>query len=186
VAHHTIWLGSRYQELLKEIFHGKRLPKDFSLYLHRPTATDRSFAPEGCDSFYVLAPVPNLEADIDWEKEGPQLRDRIVEALDGSMLPGLKEAIAEDFFMTPEDFSSDYLSAAGAGFSVAPLFSQSAYFRFHNRAEGPENLFLVGAGTHPGAGLPGVLCSAKVLDEIVPKPVIMPANRSPQPTAVSS
>ena len=171
VAHHTIWLGERYQELLKEIFHGKKLPKDFSLYLHRPTATDASFAPEGCDSFYVLAPVPNLEADIDWETEGPRLSERIIEALDSSMLPGLRDEITEDFFMTPEDFSSDYLSAAGAGFSVAPLFSQSAYFRFHNRAEGPENLFLVGAGTHPGAGLPGVLCSAKVVDGIVPDPI---------------
>ncbi|MEM1442861.1 MAG: phytoene desaturase family protein [Verrucomicrobiota bacterium] len=186
VAHHTIWLGERYRPLLKEIFHGKGLPKDFSLYLHRPTATDPSFAPDGCDSFYVLAPVPNLEAGIDWEKEGPGLRDRIVKALDQSMLPGLEETITDDFYMTPEDFSSDYLSAAGAGFSVAPLFSQSAYFRFHNRAEGPENLFLVGAGTHPGAGLPGVLCTAKVLDRIVPNPQVRDTASIPrQPFAVS-
>lgn len=168
VAHHTIWLGKRFKELLAEIFNGKEMPKDFSLYLHRPTATDPSFAPDGCDSFYVLAPVPNLQADIDWSVEGPLLRNRIVEALDQSLLPGLKNTITSDFFMTPENFADDYLSEAGAGFSVAPVFSQSAWFRFHNRGEGPRNLHLVGAGTHPGAGLPGVICSAKVLDRIVP------------------
>ena len=171
VAHHTIWLGQRYRELLREIFDGTKLPEDFSLYLHRPTATDPSFAPEGCDSFYVLAPVPNLKADIDWETEGPLLQERIVKALSDSILPGLENEITGDFFMTPEDFAADYLSVAGAGFSVAPIFSQSAWFRFHNRAEGPENLYLVGAGTHPGAGLPGVLCSAKVLDRIVKPPL---------------
>lgn len=167
-AHHTIWLGQRFKELLKEIFHGSALPKDFSLYLHRPTATDPSFAPEGCDSFYVLAPVPNLRANIDWKSEGPALQERIIEALDASILPGLKSSIVDPFYMSPDDFSSDYLSTDGAGFSVSPLFSQSAWFRFHNRAEGPENLYLVGSGTHPGAGVPGVLCSAKVLDRIVP------------------
>jgi len=182
VAHHTIWLGKRYRELLREIFHGSTLPEDFSLYLHRPTATDPSFAPDGCDSFYVLAPVPNLNADIDWKKEGPLLQERIVKALGASLLPGLADQITADFFMTPHDFADDYLSVAGAGFSVSPLFSQSAWFRFHNRAEGPKNLFLVGAGTHPGAGLPGVLCSAKVLDQIVPNP-----RRSPrQSTAVGA
>ena len=170
VAHHTIWLGKRYRELLREIFDGVSLPHDFSLYLHRPTATDSSFAPDGCDSFYVLAPVPNLKADIDWETEGPLLQKRIIKALSDSILPELEETITGDFYMTPEDFSEDYLSVAGAGFSVAPLFSQSAWFRFHNRAEGPDNLYLVGAGTHPGAGLPGVLCSAKVLDRIVEAP----------------
>ena len=99
--------------------------------------------------------------------EGPRLRDRIVDALDSSMLPGLKSTITSDFFMTPEDFRSDYLSVHGAGFSVAPIFRQSAWFRFHNRAEGIRNLYLVGAGTHPGAGMPGVLCSAKVVDNLV-------------------
>jgi len=166
VEHHTIWFGERYQELIHEIFHGSRLPKDFSLYLHRPTATDPSFAPTGCDSFYVLAPVPNLKAQIDWEQEGPKLRDRIVEALDQTILPGLHSSIRSDFFMTPEDFKHNYLSHLGSGFSVAPVFSQSAWFRFHNRSEVLDNLYLVGAGTHPGAGVPGVLCSAKVLDRI--------------------
>ena len=168
VAHHTIWMGDRYRELLDDIFHGKTLSDDFSLYLHRPTATDPSFAPAGCDSFYVLCPVPNLQGVVNWEKEAPRLQSRIVAALDRTILPGLAECITSDFFMTPEDFQSDYLSKHGAGFSVAPLFRQSAWFRFHNRAEGIKNLYLVGAGTHPGAGVPGVLCSAKVVDALVP------------------
>jgi phytoene desaturase len=168
VAHHTIWMGPRYRELLKDIFRRRILPEDFSLYLHRPTATDASFAPEGCDSFYVLCPAPNLLAPIDWAIEGPRLQSRIVDALDRTILPGLKESITADFFMTPRDFETRYLSYAGAGFSIAPYFSQSAWFRFHNRAEGLRNLYLTGAGTHPGAGIPGVLCSAKVVDRLVP------------------
>jgi phytoene desaturase len=168
VAHHTIWLGARYRELLDEIFNEQVLGEDFSLYLHRPTATDASFAPPGCDSFYVLCPVPNLQAKIDWAVEGPKLRDRIVAALDRTILPGLAQTITAEFCMTPKDFQHDYLSVHGAGFSVAPIFRQSAWFRFHNRAEGIGNLYLVGAGTHPGAGLPGVLCSAKVVDAMVP------------------
>lgn len=176
VAHHTIWLGPRYKGLLDDIFHRKVLADDMSIYLHRPTATDPSFAPEGHDSFYALVPVPNLEAAIDWQTEGPRLRDRVVKALNDTMLPGLTEAIREDFFMTPLDFEHDYLSPAGAGFSIAPNFTQSAWFRFHNRAEGPQGLYLVGAGTHPGAGLPGVISSAKVLDRILPAP----GARAPQ------
>ena len=168
VAHHTIWLGDRYRELLADIFHDKVLSEDFSLYLHRPTATDTSFAPPGCDSFYVLCPVPNLKGSVDWTVEGPRLQVRIIAALAQTILPGLDDCITSDFYMTPENFRSDYLSAHGAGFSVAPLFRQSAWFRFHNRAEGIRNLYLVGAGTHPGAGLPGVLCSAKVMDTLVP------------------
>ena len=168
VAHHTIWLGERYRELLDDIFHRQVLAEDFSLYLHRPTATDPSFAPTGCDSFYVLCPVPNLQGRIDWEIEGPRLRDRIVAALDRTILPGLASSITADFFKTPADFQQEYRSEHGAGFSVAPLFRQSAWFRFHNRAEGIRNLYLTGAGTHPGAGLPGVLCSAKVVDALIP------------------
>ena len=169
VAHHTIWMGERYQELLEDIFHRKVLAEDFSLYLHRPTATDPSFAPEGCDSFYVLCPVPNLQAGIDWAEAEPKLRARIIKALDETMLPGLRENITADFAMTPEDFKHNYQSMHGAGFSIAPLFRQSAWFRFHNKAEGIKNLYLVGAGTHPGAGMPGVLCSAKVIDDLIPQ-----------------
>lgn len=168
VAHHTIWLGKHYRDLLNDIFNTKILRDDFSLYLHRPTATDVSFAPEGCDSFYVLCPVPNMQGNIDWAVEGPKLRDRIVTALGETILPGLTETITSEFYMTPNDFKNDYLSLHGAGFSVAPLFRQSAWFRFHNRAEGIKNLYLVGSGTHPGAGLPGVLCSAKVIDALIP------------------
>ena len=182
VAHHTIWLGERYRELLADIFHDKILSEDFSLYLHRPTATDASFAPAGCDSFYVLCPVPNLRGSVDWEVEGPRLQSRIVAALARTILPDLGACITSDFYMTPENFRSDYLSAHGAGFSVAPLFRQSAWFRFHNRAEGIRNLYLVGAGTHPGAGLPGVLCSAKVMDALVPAAPIPALHRlAPSP-----
>lgn len=185
VAHHTIWMGERYRALLADIFHHKTLSDDFSLYLHRPTATDPTFAPPGCDSFYVLCPVPNLKGDVDWSVEGPRLVKRIVAALDETILPGLVDSITSDFYMTPEDFAHDYLSTHGAGFSVAPLFRQSAWFRFHNRAEGVKNLYLVGAGTHPGAGVPGVLCSAKVIDAMI-APVASPisAHQAPQAAMV--
>jgi phytoene desaturase len=171
VAHHTIWMGERYRELLADIFDHKTLSEDFSLYLHRPTATDPSFAPADCDSFYVLCPVPNLLGQQDWAESAPALRDRIVAALGRTLLPDLETTITEEFFMTPKDFEKDYLSQHGAGFSVSPLFRQSAWFRFHNQAEGLKNLYLVGAGTHPGAGLPGVLCSAKVMDALIPSVV---------------
>ena len=174
VEHHTIWLGPRYKALLNDIFNRKILADDFSLYLHRPTATDPSFAPDGCDSFYALVPVPNLQGDVDWETQGSLLRDRVITALQETMLPNLKSRLVHDFWMTPQDFAHDYLSPAGAGFSIAPSFTQSAWFRFHNKAEGPDNLYLVGAGTHPGAGLPGVLCSAKLVDGLIP-----PAGRKP-------
>lgn len=168
VAHHTIWLGPRYRELLDDIFHRKVLADDFSLYVHRPTATDPSFAPAGCDSFYVLCPVPNLEARLDWAIEAPKLRNKIIAALAATILPGLEDALVADFYMTPEDFETRYLSYAGAGFSIAPYFSQSAWFRFHNKSESVAGLYLAGAGTHPGAGLPGVLSSAKVVERLVP------------------
>ncbi len=168
VAHHTIWLGDRFRGLLDDIYRRRKLAEDFSLYVHRPTATDARFAPEGCDSFYVLCPVPNLTAPVDWTIEAPRLRDRIVDALDRTMLPKLKQNICSEFWMTPEDFQDRYLSYMGTGFSIAPHFTQSAWFRFHNRAEGPAGLYLVGAGTHPGAGMPGVLCSAKVIDRLIP------------------
>lgn len=168
VAHHTIWLGKRYKGLLDDIFKRKVLADDFSLYIHRPTATDPSFAPPGCDSYYVLCPVPNMASGIDWAIEGLKLKSRIIAALDRTILTGLAETITADFEMTPADFAENYLSHLGAGFSISPHFSQSAYFRFHNRAEGVDGLFLTGAGTHPGAGVPGVLCSAKVIDRLVP------------------
>lgn len=169
VAHHTILMGQRYEELLADIFDRQVLANDFSLYLHRPTATDPSMAPEGCDAWYVLSPVPNLQSGIDWESEGERYRDRVVDALDATVLPDLRAHLTADFYVTPNDFRSRYLTQHGTGFSIQPTLTQSAYFRFHNRSEELENLFLVGAGTHPGAGLPGVLSSAKVLDRLVPR-----------------
>ena len=167
VAHHTIWMGPRYKELLKDIFDRKIMAEDFSLYVHRPTATDASFAPEGCDSFYVLCPVPNLLGNVDWADEAPRLRDRIVRALDQTIMPGIKDSITEDFWMTPEDFKKDYRAMHGTGFSIAPIFSQSAWFRYHNRDPHISNLYFAAAGAHPGAGMPGVICSAKVVETLV-------------------
>ena len=169
VAHHTIWMADRYKELLNDIFDKRILTKDFSLYLHRPTATDETFAPTGKDSFYVLCPVPNLKADIDWEKEGPRLRDKIVNALSETIMPDLEKNIEEDFWMTPQDFKNDYRSMHGAGFSIAPIFSQSAWFRYHNKDKKIFNLYFSTAGSHPGAGIPGVLCSAKVVEKLIKK-----------------
>jgi phytoene desaturase len=169
VAHHTIWMGPRYEALLDDIFNKKILADDFSIYLHRPTATDPSFAPTGCDSFYALVPVPNLQGAVDWATTGPQLAQRVIDALGQKTLPHLEDHIVDSFFMTPSDFEERYLSPDGAGFSISPIFSQSAWFRFHNKGEGPANLLLVGAGTHPGAGLPGVVSSAKVVDSLLPQ-----------------
>jgi phytoene desaturase len=168
VVHHTIWLGKRYEELLTDIFDRKVLADDFSLYLHRPTATDPSMAPTGCDSFYVLAPVPNNLSGINWEHEKERYADKIIAALERTIMPELQTHIVHRFVKTPNDFEEDYSSVAGSGFSIAPSFQQSAWFRFHNKAEGPANLYLCGAGTHPGAGLPGVLSSAKVVDALIP------------------
>lgn len=167
VAHHTIWLGKRYRELLDDIFDKKVLADDFSLYVHRPTATDASFAPKGCDSFYVLAPVPNLQGGQDWDEIGEQYAQRILDALDKTMLPGVKEHVTVQFHKAPNDFETDYHSMHGSGFSIAPSLTQSAWFRYHNKAEGLNNVILTGAGTHPGAGMPGVLCSAKVIEHLV-------------------
>lgn len=167
IAHHSIWLAPRFKELLHEIFETKEMSEDFSLYLHRPTATDKSFAPENCESFYVLCPVPNLQGNVDWSTQGPILRDRIVEALEQTILPQLSSVIEEVFWMTPEDFAEDYRSMHGAGFSIEPRLTQSAWFRFHNRDKRIKNLYFVGAGTHPGAGLPGVVSSAKVVEELL-------------------
>lgn len=167
IAHHTIWLGPRHKELLEDIFDHHVIPDDFSLYLHRPTATDPSFAPPGCDSFYVLCPVSNLKSGSDWDIEGPKLRNRIVKALGDTILPNLEETICAEFWMTPQDFKTQYRSEHGAGFSIAPTLTQSAYFRYHNRDPEITNLYFTGAGTHPGAGLPGVLSSAKVVENLL-------------------
>ncbi len=170
VRHHTIIFGRRYRELLREMFDDKTLEmEDVSVYLHRPTATDPSLSPEGCEAFYVLCPVPNLQGTTDWKTMGPRYRDMLVRYLDRVILPGLSQCICEESFVTPEFYRDQLLSLHGTGFSIQPTFNQSAWFRFHNRSEDIENLFFVGAGTHPGAGMPGVLCSAKALDRLLPQ-----------------
>jgi phytoene desaturase len=168
VAHHTILLGPRYRELLRDIFSRHHLAEDFSLYLHRPTATDTSLAPDGCDAFYVLSPVPHLASGTDWEAEAEPYRKSIADFLGKTLLPGLEDEIVTSRMMTPLDFSERLLSYRGAAFGLEPLLTQSAWFRPHNRSEEIKNLYLVGAGTHPGAGLPGVISSARVLDRVVP------------------
>ncbi|MEM9705625.1 MAG: phytoene desaturase [Pseudomonadota bacterium] len=162
LAHHSILFGPRYRELIAEIFAGPDLPEDFSLYLHRPTATDPDLAPEGCDAYYVLAPVPNLEkASIDWSVEGPKYRDRIFDYLEARYVPNLKRDLVTSRIFTPADFTSELNAHAGSAFSIEPILTQSAYFRVHNRDDKISNLYFVGAGTHPGAGIPGVVGSAK-------------------------
>tara|TARA_B100001057_G_scaffold194536_1_gene195358 strand:- start:256 stop:1722 length:1467 start_codon:yes stop_codon:yes gene_type:complete len=166
VAHHTIFFGNSYKEHLYKIFEKKTLSEDISYYLHRPSATDPSMAPDGQDAFYVLVPVPNNLSNISWEKEGEKFKNLILEKMDESVLPGIKENVVSDFYLTPDYFEKDLATLHGSGFSIQPKFSQSAYFRFHNQSEIFENLYFVGAGTHPGAGMPGVLSSAKVLDKL--------------------
>jgi phytoene desaturase len=168
VPHHTILLGPRHDELLRDVFDRKKLADDFSLYLHRPTATDPTLAPPGCDAFYVLSPVPNLQGGTDWQKAAEPYRKTIEKTLNESILPGLSGSIISTKMLTPLEFGQKYLSLHGAGFGMEPRLTQSAWFRPHNKSEDVENLFLVGAGTHPGAGVPGVLSSARVLDEVVP------------------
>lgn len=170
VAHHTILLGPRYRELLEDIFERRVLADDFSLYLHRPSATDPSMAPAGHDSFYVLSPVPHLDAGVDWTTRGESYRRAIATHLEKTLLPGLSDNLVASRLMTPQHFRDELLSERGAAFGLEPVLTQSAYFRPHNASEDVAGLYLVGAGTHPGAGVPGVLSSARVLDRIVPDP----------------
>lgn len=168
VPHHLIHLGPRYRELLDDIFKHKVLADDFSLYLHRPTATDPSLAPDGCDAFYVLSPVPHLDSGTDWTSEGERYRKAIEQRLAETVLPGLSDCIVTSRLMTPLDFQDRLLSYKGAAFGFEPVLTQSAWFRPHNKSEDIDRLYLVGASTHPGAGVPGVLSSAKVLDVVIP------------------
>jgi phytoene desaturase len=168
VAHHTIALGPRYRELLGDIFDRKLLAEDCSLYLHRPTATDPSLAPPGCDAFYVLSPVPHLASGTDWRAVAEPYRQQVMQRLQQTLLPGLADQIVTSRLLTPQDFQDRLSSFRGAAFGLEPVLTQSAWFRPHNRSEEVDRLYLVGAGTHPGAGLPGVLSSARVLDTVVP------------------
>jgi phytoene desaturase len=162
LQHHTVCFGARYKELITEIFGGNALADDFSLYLHAPCITDPSLAPPGCGSHYVLAPVPHLgNADIDWTVEGPRYRDRIFEYLERHYMPGLRSQLVTSRIFTPLDFRDELNAHVGSAFSLEPILTQSAWFRPHNRDSELANLYLVGAGTHPGAGVPGVIGSAK-------------------------
>ena len=169
VGHHTIVVGPRYREHIKDIFLRGKLAEDMSLYVHRPSVTDPSVAPAGDDTFYVLSPVPHLGiGDTNWEAEAEAYKAKMLKMLEDRLLPGLSQHIGPQMILTPEDFKSRYRSPYGAGFSIEPRILQSAYFRPHNMSEEVENLFLVGAGTHPGAGLPGVISSAEVTDSLIP------------------
>ncbi len=167
LAHHDIILGPRYKGLLTDIFNRKTLADDFSLYLHMPTLTDPSLAPEGCEAFYVLAPVPHLGSGTDWAKAARPYRERIMAFLEERYLPDLSRHIVTEHMIDPRHFRDDLNSYLGSAFSVEPILTQSAWFRPHNRSEELPNLYFVGAGTHPGAGLPGVLSSAKIADDLI-------------------
>jgi phytoene desaturase len=170
LAHHTIVLGERYRGLLDDIFKRRILAEDFSLYLHAPTRTDPSLAPEGHEAFYVLSPVPNTRSNIDWNSRKHAYFDSIVERLESRLLPGLGAKLMSTSFLTPQDFETTLRSPDGAAFGPEPILTQSAYFRYHNKSPDVEGLYFVGAGTHPGGGVPGVLSSAKVLERVVPHP----------------
>ncbi|MEM8667118.1 MAG: phytoene desaturase [Planctomycetota bacterium] len=161
LAHHTILFGPRFKGLLNDIFKGHRLPEDFSLYLHAPTVTDPSLAPEGCEGFYVLSPVPHLgRADIDWDTVAQTYGDAILSSLE-EHLPGLRQSIVTRRHFTPNNFRDELNAYHGSAFSVAPKLTQSAYFRPHNKSDKVPGLYIVGGGTHPGAGVPGVINTAK-------------------------
>jgi phytoene desaturase len=170
LGHHTILSGPRYEGLLRDVFRRGVLSEDMSLYIHRPSVTDPTAAPEGGDTFYALSPVPHLghRDPVNWAREAETYRRRVQEVLERSIMPGLGGRVTASMCLTPEDFRDRYLSPHGAGFSIEPRILQSAWFRPHNVSEEAPGLFLVGAGTHPGAGLPGVVASAEVLEQVVP------------------
>jgi phytoene desaturase len=178
LQHHNIIFGSRYRELLSDIFERGRLADDFSLYLHAPTVSDPSLAPAGCESFYVLSPVPHLgKLAVDWRLEGPRYAEKILAYLEQRYLPGLRSAIVTQRLFTPDDFRTELNSRFGSAFSLEPRLGQSAYFRVHNRDRKIRGLYFVGAGTHPGAGIPGVVNSAKATSSLILRDMKSPMAR---------
>jgi phytoene desaturase len=167
LAHHNIILGERYKGLLNDIFNKKIVSDDFSLYLHQPSITDPSVAPKGGETFYVLSPVPHLGSGTDWRTAAKPYRDRILNFLEENYLPGLQASLSAEHWIDPLYFRDTLNSHLGSAFSVEPVLTQSAWFRPHNRSENFENLYFVGAGTHPGAGLPGVLSSSKIAEDLI-------------------
>ena len=168
VPHHMMVLGPRYQGLLQDIFKNHHLSEDFSLYLYRPTATDPSLAPPGCDSFYALSVVPNLRSGTDWPQVAEAYREAVAERLEATVLPGLRQHVVSSRVTTPQDFQDRLWSYQGAGFGLEPILMQSAWFRPHNKSEDVDALYMVGASSQPGAGVPSVLMSAKMLEQVVP------------------
>jgi phytoene desaturase len=170
IPHHMILFGPRYGGLLKDIYEHGVLPEDFSLYLHHPTVTDPSMAPDGHSTFYALAPVPHLgKLPIDWDQVGPVLAERILDEVERRLIPDLRSRITVQFHYTPADFQQDLGAFHGSAFSLEPLLTQSAWFRAHNRDDVVSNLYFVGAGTHPGAGIPGVVGSARATADLMLK-----------------
>ena len=169
MKHHIILFGQRYKELIAEIFgKGRQLPDDFSLYLHAPSVTDDSLAPEGCSAYYVLSPVPHLgHVDIDWDVVGPKYQEKLLEYLEEHAIPNLRRDLDVVTTLTPYGFRDDMNSHLGSAFSVEPVLTQSAWFRPHNRDDKISNMYIVGAGTHPGAGIPGVVGSAKATATVI-------------------
>ncbi len=167
LAHHTIVLGQRYRELLRDIFTDYHLSNDFSLYLHAPKRTDRTMYPDGVDGFYVLSPVPNKLSGVNWQEEGPVYMEKVLDHLSERLMPKLQENLRTQFYITPDYFEKVLNSPQGTAFSIEPLLTQSAYFRYHNRSQDVGGLYFVGAGTHPGAGIPGVLNSARLVDNLI-------------------
>jgi len=189
LAHHNIILGDRYKELLQDIFQKKQLADDFSLYLHMPSMTDPSMAPEGGETFYVLSPVPHLDSGVDWTEMAKPYRDAIMQFLEDDYLPDLQENIVAEHYIDPLHFQNTLNSYKGSAFSVQPILMQSAWFRPHNRSEDFANLYFVGAGTHPGAGLPGVLSSSVIAENLIiedmPLPSFLQSQRNAAPSSVA-
>ncbi len=181
LAHHTIVLGPRYRGLLNDIFEKKVLAEDFSLYLHAPTRSDPSLAPPGHENFYVLSPVPNNQSGLNWDELGEQYLEKIFAELERRGVPGLRENLVSHRFVTPDYFQKDLRSKDGAAFGIEPVLTQSAWFRYHNRSEDVAGLYFVGAGTHPGAGIPGVLSTAKATEKLVPQPLEVERIPIPKP-----
>jgi phytoene desaturase len=176
LAHHNIILSERYKGLLNDIFENKTLSDDFSLYLHMPTLTDSSIAPDGHEGFYVLSPVPHLGSGIDWTKAAKPYRNAIMQFLEDNYLPDLQANLVAEHTIDPLHFRHNLNSHLGSAFSIQPILTQSAWFRPHNRSEDFDNLYFVGAGTHPGAGLPGVLSSSKIVEDLIADSAPLPVD----------
>ncbi|MBD3407326.1 MAG: phytoene desaturase, partial [Candidatus Lokiarchaeota archaeon] len=167
MVQHSIVFGPRYKGLIEDIFKKHIVPEDFSTYLHIPTRNDQSLAPAGSEAMYACTPVTNLEGDVDWEEKKDEFRDHILQTLDETVLPGLLDNLAVTSVFTPADYEREFNSYRGSGFQLQPILLQSGSFRPHNRSKDVKGLYLVGAGTHPGAGVPSVIMSADITSQCI-------------------